>query len=86
MQLNPNLTGSQALEKSEFQQAEAEGKKGVSKHARISKAWGMFLAKQERGQREIGREVEKDRLKCQPVLGDRTPEGFMVGVWTSLRK
>lgn len=86
MQLNPNLTSSQALEKSEFQQAETERKKGVSKHARIRKASAMFLAKQERGQREIRREVEKGRLKCQPVLGDRTPEGCTVWVWTSLRK
>lgn len=64
MQLNPSSTGSQALKKViEFQQTEAEGKKGVSKHARMGNVWGIFLAKQEQGQREIGREVEKDRLE-----------------------
>lgn len=64
MQLNPSPAGSQALKKViEFQQTEAEGTKGVSKHARMVSACGIVLAKQEQGQREMGREVEKDRLE-----------------------
>lgn len=48
----------------------------------MGKAWGMFLAKQDRGQKEIKREAEKGRL------GQVTEHhgGCTVCVWTSFRK